>query len=434
MQKNPCRSGRTFLFLNGSLFTGNSVLIFAGLLGIFTGWLHLPEFYQASQIVSDLFIRMLKLISLPVIFFSLVSTLSGGGDISTVKKMGSSVLKYTLVTTIIAATIALGLYLLIDPLGLSLSRQTDQFMQETSVNLWTHFDKVIPSSFIEPFQTHNVMSMLFLALLFSFSVICLEPKHRSNLNAFYDSMFAAVMKMTSFVLKLMPLAVWSFVNLFVQDLHGQEVLTELALYLACILVANVIQAGVVLPVFLKSKGFSPWQTARVMWPALTIAFFGKSSVAALPSSVECAEKLGVQSNVARFSLPICTTINMNACAAFILITVLFVAQSSGVAFSTFEMVVWIGIATVAAIGNAGVPMGCYMMSSAFLAAMGVPLQLLVIILPFYALIDMFESAVNVWSDACVTVMVNKELQEELVEEFVEKSGMVANKEATQESL
>ena len=114
--------------------------------------------------------------------------------------------------------------------------------------------------------------------------------------------------------------------------------------------------------------------------------------------------------MARFSLPLCITINMNACAAFILITVLFVSQSNGVVYSPLELVAWIFVATIAAIGNAGVPMGCYMLSSAFLAAMGIPLHLLVVILPFYAFIDMLESGINVWSDSCVTAMVDKDLQ------------------------
>ncbi len=75
------------------------------------------------------------------------------------------------------------------------------------------------------------------------------------------------------------------------------------------------------------------------------------------------------------------------------------------------MALWVIIATVAAVGNAGVPMGCYFISSAFLAAMGVPLNILGVILPFYALIDMFESAINVWSDSCVTAIVDTELSQ-----------------------
>lgn len=389
------------------------ILLIAGLLGVITGWLDLNELNQASQVVSDIFIRMLKLISLPIIFFALVSTLSGMGEASDVKRLGGQVLKYTVITTLLAATVALTLYLFIGPAGSINTLTTTTELSEPSVSYWSYLTGVIPSSFIEPFYTHNVMGVLFLALLLSAAIITLESKQKSVLHSFFGSMFAAIMKMTGLILKLMPLAVWAFVNLFIHDLQNQKILQDLALYLLCILLANIIQAGLILPMFLKFKGLSPWRTMKAMWPALTVAFFAKSSAAALPYAVECAEKtLGVQSKVARFSLPLCITVNMNACAAFILITVLFVSQSNGVMFSPLELFSWILIASIAAIGNAGVPMGCYMLSSAFLAAMGVPLQLLVIILPFYALIDMLESAINVWSDSCVTAMVNADLQQE----------------------
>ena len=136
--------------------------------------------------------------------------------------------------------------------------------------------------------------------------------------------------------------------------------------------------------------------AKGMMPALSVAFFTKSSSAALPMAMRCAQdNLKMSPKVASFTLPLCTTINMNACAAFILITVLFVSMSNGMVFSGAEMFLWIFIATIAAVGNAGVPMGCYFLASAFLAAMNVPLNILGIILPFYTMIDMLESSINV---------------------------------------
>ena len=269
-----------------------------------------------------------------------------------------------------------------------------------------------------------MIGVLFIALLFSAAVLSLGKEHKAFLHTLFDSLFAAVMKMTGFILKLMPLAVWAFITLFANELKNQHILQGLAFYLLCVLLANLIQAFVILPLLLKLKGVPPWKAFKAMWPALTVAFFAKSSSAALPSAVDCAEKrLGVNSKVARFSMPLCITINMNACAAFILITVLFVSQSNGVQYSALELVSWIFIATLAAIGNAGVPMGCYMLSSAFLSAMGIPLQLLVIILPFYAFIDMLESAINVWSDSCVTAVVDKDIQhvDQTITEATEKS-------------
>ncbi len=117
----------------------------------------------------------------------------------------------------------------------------------------------------------------------------------------------------------------------------------------------------------------------------------------------------MDSKVAGFAFPLCVTINMNACAAFILITSLFVAGGHGVNFSYLELVCWVFIATIAAVGNAGVPMGCYFLSSALLAAMNVPLQVLGVILPLYTLIDMLESGINVWSDSCVAAAVDHQI-------------------------
>ena len=389
-----------------------ALLLLAAALGLVTGWFDVPAINGICEVITDIFIRLLKLVSLPIIFFSLIATLSGMSGMGDVKAMGGKVLKFTLLTTFVAAAMALLLYTSFDPAHQGNLAGSYSGQDPEVVSYWNYLLSIIPSSFIEPFYNGNVMGALFLALLMSAAILSLGQDHKNTLHKLFDSLFAAVMKMTSFVLKLMPLAVWAFVTLFVRDFQNQDMLQGLAVYLICVLLANIIQAGVVLPLFLKSKGIPPVKTLKAMWPALTIAFFSKSSSAALPSAVECAEqRLGVNGKVARFSMPLCISVNMNACAAFILITVLFVSQSNGVQFSILELLSWVLVASIAAIGNAGVPMGCYMLSSAFLAAMNIDLQLMLLILPFYSFIDMLESAINVWSDSCVTAMVNQELEQ-----------------------
>jgi len=212
---------------------------------------------------------------------------------------------------------------------------------------------------------------------------------------------------------LLPIGIWAFATEFVdywQQLgpEGMKLLKSLLLYLSCVVLANLVQALIVLPLFLKAHRLSPWKTAKAMAPALFFAFWSKSSSATLPLAIECAEdNLKLRPVITRFSLPLCTTINMNACAAFILLTVLFVGTSSGMTFSLTEQITWIFVATLAAVGNAGVPMGCYFLSTALIAGLNLPITLMAIILPFYTLIDMLETAINVWSDACVTQVVDK---------------------------
>jgi Na+/H+-dicarboxylate symporter len=146
-----------------------------------------------------------------------------------------------------------------------------------------------------------------------------------------------------------------------------------------------------------------------VYPALTTAFFAKSSGATLPVTMDCMiKKQGTDPELARFVLPICTIINMNGCAAFIYTTVLFVSMHAGVHFNAFEMILWIGIATLVAVGNASVPMGCYFLSSVILVGMGVPLTMMGLILPLYTFFDMVETALNVWSDCCVADIVDRQ--------------------------
>ena len=137
---------------------------------------------------------------------------------------------------------------------------------------------------------------------------------------------------------------------------------------------------------------------------------GRSSAATLPVTMETAEdRLGIRKNIARFVLPICTTINMNGCAAFILVTSLFVMQNGGTPLTWTTIVLWIFISVISAVGNAGVPMGCYFLTFSLMSGVGAPVAILGVILPIYTIIDMVETAENVWSDSCVTTMVNHDL-------------------------
>ena len=392
------------------------ILLAAGA-GIICGLLGIPEINSLASAVGELFIRLLKLVSTPIIFFSVLSTLCGMGNLQEAGLMGRRVVRYTLLTTVLAASIALALFLLLDPAG---QVHAPLLTHITSSNMdtgyWQYVIEIVPTSFIQPFVEGQVISVLFLALVLSLAILAIPDERRFRLHQLFEDMFAAIMKLTGGILKLLPLAVWAFVTTFVESFSREAVGHHLVLYFTCILLANLIQAGVVLPLLLKSKGISPLNTFKGMLPALTVAFFAKSSSAALPAAMDAARnRLGIRSQVARFSFPLCTTINMNACAGFILITVLFVSMLNGMSFSAAELIAWIAIATIAAVGNAGVPMGCFLLASTLLATMNVPLELMGVILPVYALIDMLESAINVWSDACVTCLVDRETETDSLE-------------------
>jgi Na+/H+-dicarboxylate symporter len=274
------------------------------------------------------------------------------------------------------------------------------------------FLKIIPSNFVEAFLENNVIAIAFVAFLFGIGSLKLPTENRQTLHLFFSSLFKLVLKITELVILLMPIGIWAFTTLLFEELQDNfSHFYPLVLYLSCVLGANLLQGFVVLPILLKSKGISPWKTAKGSIKALLLAFFSKSSNATLPVTLQCAEnQLRIAPKVANFSLPLCTVINMNGCAAFIFTTVLFVAKMHGVAFSPMDFGMWVLLATLAAIGNAGVPMGCFFLSTTFLIGMDVPLITMGLILPFYAFLDMVETALNVWSDLCVTAIVDRELK------------------------
>ena len=196
--------------------------------------------------------------------------------------------------------------------------------------------------------------------------------------------------------------------------------------MAVILGGNLIQFFIVLPLFLLARGLNPVRTLGRMMPAVLMALFTKSSAATLPVTMATAEnRLGVSQKVLRFVLPICTTINMNGCAAFILVTSLFVMQNGGTVLTLPTMLLWLLIAVISAVGNAGVPMGCYFLTISLMSSMNVPVDLMGAILPISAIIDKIETTVNVWSDSSVSTMTAHDLRGKLPPETPQTADTAA---------
>ena len=401
---------QTVTFLKPFLTSTHFRIFIALGLGVFAGLVGGEGTYAVCTNISTIYINFLKLVSTPLIFLSICSTLSGISGFKEVRTLGTRVMGYTVGTTLIAAAIGLVLYLLIHPV-LPTGAIPGSFVAPAQGSYQSFLMGLFPSNFVEAFLKNNVIAIMFIAFLTGFATLALEGEPRIFLKKLFSSLFDVVIKMTEYILKFIPIAVFAFVALFVKDqVEGIE-LGALGSYFITILSANLIQAIIVLPLLLMLKGYSPLRVLKGYMPALTIAFFSKSSNAALPTTLRCAQQnLGISKRVSNFSLPLCVTCNMNACAAFILITVLFVATSNGMSFSAVELVAWVFLATLAAIGNAGVPMGCYFLTTAFLTALDVPLNIMGLILPLYAFLDMVETAVNVWSDGVITAVAEKDLQ------------------------
>ena len=377
-----------------------------GLLGV--GWLD-----QLMTFIAQVYTRLFQLLAVPTIVLAVISTFATFVARGSGKIFGTTLI-YTLLTTFAAAVVGATLYVLISPGNLPLESIT--LSSETPVvqemSYADHLISVIPNNIVRPFLEGNVLSLLLLAFAMGIGLSNLpESENKTVVVKGILGLQELLFLLIRGLIWTLPLGIVAFSAQLSAQLSAGIVADSIGRYVLVILGGNLIQFFVVLPLFLLARGINPLRTLSKMMPALLMALFTKSSAATLPVTMETAEgRLGLRRQVARFVLPLCTTINMNGCAAFILVTSLFVMQHGGTPITLTTILVWILISVISAVGNAGVPMGCYFLTLSLMSGIGAPIAVLGIILPIYTIIDMVETAENVWSDSCVAAMVNREVK------------------------
>lgn len=381
-------------------------------LGVFAGCSDIAWLTSLGAFIADVFIKIFKCISMPIIGLSIIVTLSNYSADGKMRTVWRRAMTYTLGTTIVAAAISCLLYILIHPGMVESAGPVIPAPETGSLGYFEHIGNLIPSSILSPFIEQQVMGVLLIAIVMGIAIRFIpDSQSRDAIRSFFKGFHGVFMVITSWVIAIIPLGLFGFITTTVVQLRGGMAIKGIGAYLLVIVLANLVQGFIILPLWLKLNGIKAFATMKGMLPALSLAFFSKSSVGTLPVTMETAEKnLGIKPEVSRFVLPLCTSLNMNGCAAFIFATVIFLMQNNGIEITLPMMALWVVISTIAAIGNAGVPMGCFFLSASLLASMNVPITLLMgIILPFYSLIDMLETSLNVWSDSCVAKVVNEKL-------------------------
>ena len=377
-----------------------------GVLGI--AWLD-----DVMNFVATVYTRLFQLLAVPTIVLAVITTFATFGSKGSGRIFGHTLI-YTLLTTFAAATIGALLYIVIAPGNLPLETisQADDVIADTPrQSYYDHILSVIPNNIVKPFLEGNVLSLLLLAFAIGIGLSKLpESENKAvvvkGLLGLQDLLFLLIRGL----IWTLPLGIVAFSAQLSAQVSAGVVADSIGKYVLVVLGGNVIQFFIILPLFLLARGLNPIHVLGRMMPAVLMALFTKSSAATLPVTMESAEqRLGVRKEIARFVLPICTTINMNGCAAFILVTSLFVMQNGGTPLTLSTILLWILISVVSAIGNAGVPMGCFFLTLSLMSGIGAPVAILGIILPIYTIIDMAETAENVWSDSCVCAMTDHDL-------------------------
>lgn len=391
------------------------IWVSALLTGIALGYLNCEPLSKFFEFIANIFTRLFQLAAIPTIALAVMTTLCELGSKKDTGKIFARTIMYTLLTTFCAAFVALALYMIFTPdnLPLYLVQQPDEGTPLNNLQSLTYYDhilSVIPNNILQPLMTGNVLSVILVsaAIGIGLSFAPVNENKTVLIKLLYglQELLFTLIKALIFIL---PIGIMAFAAQLSAQISSGSAINALSKYTLIVLSGNLIQMFIIIPLFLLIRKLDPVYVFKKMSPALAVAFFTKSSVAALPVTLTCAEKnLNIKKTVSRFVLPICTTVNMNGCAAFILITSLFVMQNAGFELTFPVMIMWVFISVFAAIGNAGVPMGCYFLTLSLMSSIGAPLGLLGIILPIYTIIDMAETVENVWSDSAVCAMINND--------------------------
>ena len=399
---------------NKQLYFWIAALIIGGILGMLGN----GTINEMCDFVATIFTRLFQFIAVPTIALAVITTLASLGAEKNTGKIFVRTITYTLLTTFAASFVALALYIIIAPGNLPsdlIGAAAGATKKYASLSYYNHFLNVVPNNMVRPFLEGNVLSVLSIAGAVGMGIAC-APKNenREVVLKFVYGLQEVLFTMIRGLMKVLPIGIVAFAAQLSAQIEAGVIVGALGKYMAVVMGGNFIQMFIVLPLFLLARGLNPIDVFRKMSPALAVALFTKSSAATLPVTLASAEmNLKARKAVTRFVLPICTTINMNGCAAFILVTSLFVLQNGGVELTMGTMLTWVCISVFAAVGNAGVPMGCYFLTLSLVSSMGAPVGVMGIILPIYAVIDMIETAENVWSDSTVCAMTNNDLKDDL---------------------
>ena len=384
-------------------------------LGAVLGLLNVTWINGTCNALATIFTRLFQFIAVPTIAVSVLTTLATLGGSASTGRIFRHAITYTLLTTLTAACVAAALFFIISPGNLpagvvaSATSGIPQNLGDSSYG--DYLINIVPNNIVTPFSSGNVLSVLLIAVAFGIGLSRMKPsQHKDAVMNFFTGLQELLFMLIGWLVAILPIGILAYAAQLTAQIESGMAIDSLGKYTAVILGSNCVQFFVILPLFLLARGINPLKHLKNMSRAILTALFTKSSAATLPVTMQCAEeRCGCEKGVSRFVLPLCTTINMNGCAAFILATSLFVMQHGGVEFTLLSVIGWIFTAVISAVGNAGVPMGCYFLTLSLMAGNGMPVGVLGIILPIYTIIDMVETAENVYSDSCVCVMVNRDV-------------------------
>ncbi len=368
-----------------------------------------------AKALGDLFLRLLKMVSVPLIITSLITGIVGLGHVERLGKMFGRTLLYYLSTSMLAIVVGLAMVNLIQPGDnggapeeAAVEVQDARQSKSLGIVLFEQLQNMIPPNPIAAVSTGKFLSIIAFSLAFGVCTILVGGAPARHIGELFEAMFQVMMKLTMAIISLAPIGVF-FLMLSATASQGAGVFSTLGWYMLTVACALAIHAGIILPLILHFLARrNPAEFAKAMSPALLTAFSSASSNGTLPLTLTCVEQRAKISNrVGSFVLPLGATINMDGTALYEVVAVLFIAQFSGVELTLAQQIVVALTALLASIGAAGIPHAGLVMMVIILQAVGLPTESQGMIIAVDRVLDMLRTAVNVWSDSCGCAVVSR---------------------------
>lgn len=379
------------------------------ILGVFLG-LTLKENVIYLKPLGDLFVRLIKMIIVPLIFFAIVGGITSVQNSNSLGRIGIKAFIAYLGTTIFAVIIGLSIASIFKPgngLNLHFDNPLDQVAEGTNVtkilDILLH---IVPDNAIGAMAQGTILQVVFFALFTGITINKLDKIPAKKMQSITKLLSDVVFKMVHLIIQLSPIAACAL-TAWVVGTQGLEVLVKLAALVICAYLAFAVQYiffGVIIYIFTR---LSPKPFFKKSLEYQTLAFSTSSSKAALPTTIKvCKEQLGVSKFSSSFILPLGASINMDGIAIYISICTLFFAQATGMVLSASDYGVIIFMGTLGSIGGAGIPGGTIVMLPMVLGSVGLPIEGIALIAGIDRIIDMMRTTISITGDAAITLCID----------------------------
>jgi Na+/H+-dicarboxylate symporter len=377
--------------------------------GVAFGW-RAPAAAESIGFLGDLFLRLLKMIIIPLIFTSLVSGIASLGTARSVGRVGIRTIFYYTVSTTLAITVGLTLVNIIQPgihLELAGAGELPEGFSTATQTLPDFLLRMVPDNIISAMAAGDVLPVIVFAILFGLFLTRLNGPNVDAVHRVVDGILEIIQALTLAIVKLAPVGIFALLAREVAR-SGPGIIWDLRYYFVTVGAGLLIHATITLPTILFVFGRrQPLVYGRKMAPALATAFSTASSSATLPLSMECSEEAGNRRGVTSFVLPLGATVNMDGTALYEAVAALTIAQMYGVELGLAQQALVLLTALLASVGAAGIPMAGLVMLVVVLEAVGLPLAGIGTIIAIDRVLDMMRTATNVWSDLVGTAVINR---------------------------